>query len=463
MIGGSLAGLAAARALSDHVEHVTVVDRDAFPHGVTERPGVSQARHPHGLLARGRQELERLFPGFDLAMIEGGAHDLDVGSEFAVLRPYGWQPRRPSGLRALFASRLLLESVVRELARTLANVSVMERTDVVALLAARDATPRVAGVRTRSRQGGAVDDLAADLVIDASGRTSKSAEWLRALGLEPPDETVVDSFAGYSSRWYRAPPPGRWPAEWWWKGIWIDPADETDHRGAVLTPVEDGQWMVTLAGVARDYPPRDEAGFDAALGQLRSPAIAEAVRLAEAISPVFSNRAMANRFRHYERWRERLDGYLALGDAVCAFNPVYGQGMTCAAVGARLLADVLAKTGAAAPDLAPTFFRAQARFLDGVWSLATGADFRFAETVGDRPPLAWLARRYADELALAVRDDPGLMRMVIDVFHLLEPPSRLFGPTAVARTAIGALRRLVAGGTESSVGSMPAMEPVSSN
>src|SRR5207244_2456832 len=140
-------------------------------------------------------------------------------------------------------------------------------------------------------------------------RGSQAPDWLRALGLEPPANTVVDSLSGYATRWYREPEPARWPAEWWWKGIWVDPHEPEHMTAGVLFPVEGGRWIVTIAGIAGHYPPSDEAGFGAALARLRSPIIAHAVQLAEPISPVYSNRAMANRFRPFGRWPERLDGF----------------------------------------------------------------------------------------------------------------------------------------------------------
>ena len=136
VIGGSLAGLSAGRVLSDFFERVTVIDRDAYPDGALERPGVPQSRHVHVLLARGRKELERLFPGFDRLMRERGAHEIDFGLDFATLRVEGWAAREADGLRLLFASRNLLESVVRELFRQLPNVTLVERTTVTGIDAA---------------------------------------------------------------------------------------------------------------------------------------------------------------------------------------------------------------------------------------------------------------------------------------------------------------------------------------
>jgi 2-polyprenyl-6-methoxyphenol hydroxylase-like FAD-dependent oxidoreductase len=441
VIGGSLAGLSAARSLSDHFARVTLIDRDAGVVEALERPGVAQGRHVHALLARGRQELERLFPGFDRLMLERGALDLDFGLSFAALRASGWQPREGAGLTALFASRMLLESVVHELFRTLPNVTLLERTDVTGLVPTRNGQLGVAGVCTRARDGGGARELAADLVVDASGRTSRAPEWLRALGLEPPSESVVDSFCGYSTRWYQAPDPRHWPREWWWEGIWIDPLEPEHMMAGVLFPVEGRRWIVTIAGLARHYPPADEAGFVAALEGLRSPILAQAVRLAEPISPIYCNRAMANRFRHYERWGTQVTGFLATGDAACAFNPVYGQGMSCAAVCARILDDCLRRVGPTSADLPRVFFAEQARFLGDAWNLATGADFRFPETVGERPPLISLMNRYMDEVFAAALEDATVRRTIIEVMHMLQPPSAMFGPAVVGRTALSALRR----------------------
>src|SRR5262245_7249440 len=356
VIGGGLAGLCATRALAGVFDRVTLVDRDTLPVGAEERSGVPQGRHVHALLVRGRRELEHLFPGFEATMKARGALEMDFGLEWAALRQHGWDRRMSTGMTALFASRVLIETVVREQVRAHLNVTVLERTEVTRLAAAAD---RVNGVGLRARDGGETRTLATDLVVDASGRASHAPAWLEMLGLPPPPQTVVDSFCGYSTRWYQAPPPERWPRKWWWKGIWIDPELDgpTDGLiGGVLSPVEDERWIVTLAGVARNYPPSDEGGFAAALDRLRSPILAQAVRLAEPISPVYCNRAMANRFRHYERWPARLAGFLAVGDAVSAFNPVYGQGMTTAAVSARILADTLAAAGPEAPDLPARFF-----------------------------------------------------------------------------------------------------------
>lgn len=457
VIGGSIAGLCAGRVLSDFFDQVIVIDRDIYPTGTQERAGVPQSRHVHALLARGRQEIERLFPGFDRLMLERGANEIDFGMDFATLRPNGWARRQSDGIQLLFASRNLLESIVRELFRKLPNVELRERTTVTGIVTSQNGTLCVTGVHLSPLEGGIPTTLEADLIVDASGRTSKAPDWFRILSLEPPEETVVNSFSGYSSRWFAAPAPTRWPRDWWWKGIWVD-IKEPDHMtAAVLFPVEQNRWIVTLAGVAKHYPPSDEEGFMQALTTLRTPIVAEAVRLAEPLSPVYCNRAMANRFRHYESWGARLDGFLALGDSACAFNPVYGQGMTTGTLSASLLADCLKKYGPADPELPRYFFRNQAHLQIEPWRLATGADFRFPETEGERPKGARLLDPYMRTLFALSSDDGVLHRRVGEVLNMLEPPSTLFELPIVSRVVMGSLLRwLKRGKTDSHpVPSMP--------
>jgi 2-polyprenyl-6-methoxyphenol hydroxylase-like FAD-dependent oxidoreductase len=447
VLGGSLAGLCAARVLADHCERVTVVERDELPDAVVDRAGVPQGRHVHAMLERGRQELEQLFPGFRAWVGARGALELNFGTEFAVLRQTCWQPRRPYRRTGLFLSRPLVDAAARHFLGQHRNVTVRPRTEVTGLMAAGGPL-RIAGVRVRARDGGAEENLAADLVIDASGRSSKAPEWLRALGIEPPEETVVDSFCGYSTRWFQAPPPERWPKEWWWKGIWLDPdltAPPNELTAGIVSPCEGERWIVTIGGIGGNYPPTDEAGFMAALARLRSPILARSVALATPISPVYCNRMMANRFRHYEKWASALPGLVAVGDAACAFNPVYGQGMSTAAMSARLLGEQLRVRGPLAPDLPKRAFQAQIGMLRGAWDLATGADLHFDTTEGKRPPFLKAINRYVDALFVASNDDMTVRDVAADVMHLLLPPSALFAPGIVLRVARHALRARLRG------------------
>jgi 2-polyprenyl-6-methoxyphenol hydroxylase-like FAD-dependent oxidoreductase len=327
-----------ARVLSDHFDAVTLLERDRFPEEPAARKGLPQGRHAHALLEGGRGALERLLPGLTGELVRAGAEPLDATRDVAWMGPHGWYVRFPGDLRLLAATRDLIDWSIRRRVAALPNVRVHHGADVAGLVRGPGHGDRVAGVRFRPRRvdtefGRREGELAADLVVVANGRNSRLPGWLTTLGYEAPAETVVNSFRGYASRFYR--PPARFEADW--KALYIQQAPPGDSRGGLISPVEGGRWLVSLVGGDGDYPPTDEAGFLAFGRSLRNPALYEAIGAAEPLTPIAGQRATENRLRHYDRPGQLPDGVVAVGDAVCAFNPVYGQGMTTAALGAEVL------------------------------------------------------------------------------------------------------------------------------
>ena len=444
VIGGSMAGMCAARVLSDHFDKVTIVDRDSYPAGAQHRVGVPQSHHAHAMLARGLVELERLFPGFERGAVARGALKLDTNESFAILRTWGWGERRRAGLEALWASRPLTETVVREKLRTLGNVELRERASAVDMRIERSERAKVTGVVVNGDAG--PETLAAELVVDASGRGSKAPHWFEMAGLPRPKDDVVEAFAGYASRFYRRPRPEKRPKDWWWDGLWIEGIPPAFPRGGVAFPIEDNLWLVTAVGFCKDYPPGDEPGFLSFLETLASPIVAQAVRMCEPLGDVVVNRSTTNRFRHYETWSAELDGFLAIGDSVCAFNPVYGQGMSTAAASAGELERAIQAVGVGAEALPRAHFEAQARFLTGVWSLAAGADFIWPTTSGDRPRGSSFMGPYLRLLGESTHCDPDVLRRMVRIFHLLDSPTAAVTPSAVGAVLLSTLKRRLRGG-----------------
>jgi flavin-dependent dehydrogenase len=464
VVGGSLAGMLAARVLSDHFDDVTLLERDRFPETPTARKGLPQGRHAHGLLERGRGVMERFLPGLTGDLVRAGAGLLDGTQDVASMCPYGWYVRYPGDLLVVSASRDLIDRVVRGRVAALTNVRIRQGVDVAGLVPGPGG---VAGVRLRARppgleagRGGA--ELAADLVVVADGRGSRLPDWLTALGYEPPRVTVIDSFQGYASRLYR--PPAGFEADW--KALYIQQAPPADPRGGLVSPIEGGRWLVSLVGGDGDYPPTDEAGFLAFARGLRSPALYRAIAGAEPLSPIAGQRATENRLRHYDRLGRFPDGVVALGDAACAFDPVYGQGMTAAALGAEVLEGWLrGESSRLVPGRGRAFQRSLARATAAAWQLSTGADDRFRTTEGPPPGrVARLAGRYLAGVMRAGTRRPWVRRRLAEVLHLLRPPSALFGPGVLARLAwdrlavaagagsrrVGPLREGTAGGSRPS-------------
>ena len=252
VVGGSLAGMLAARVLADHFDGVTLLERDRFTETPAARKGLPQGRHVHVLLERGRGAMERFLPGLTGELVRAGAKPLDATRDVAWMNPYGWYVRFPGDLLLLASTRDLIDWGVRGRVAALPNVRIHQEADVAGLIRGPGDGARVAGVRLRSRtadaevdRGGA--ELAADLVVVANGRNSRLPEWLTALGYEPPEETVVNSFQGYASRFYR--PPAEFESDW--KALYIQQAPPGDPRGGLVSPVEGGagssRWSAATA------------------------------------------------------------------------------------------------------------------------------------------------------------------------------------------------------------------------
>jgi 2-polyprenyl-6-methoxyphenol hydroxylase-like FAD-dependent oxidoreductase len=413
-----MAGLLAACTLSRHFSRVTIVERDLYPTQAGVRSGVPQARHVHALLFRGLQIIENLLPGIRIELVALGGDLLDTSADFTWLTPAGWAPRFQSGLPFLAASRPLLEHVVRRRVATLSNVEFLENTAAVKLHAT-DNPRRISGVHVQSRTPGAPSKLiTADLIVDASGRSSRTPDWLAALGYQPPPETIVDGHVGYASRIYRRKHvPGAN-----WRATYSQAQPPLVCRFGLALPVEDDRWIVTLGGGGGDYPPTDEAAFVDFAKSLPNANIHNVIAASDPLSSVCSHRGTQNRLRHFENIRMPI-GLLVLGDAACAFNPVYGQGMSTAAIAARLL-DLTLSTGRV-----HEFQTELARELTPAWTLATSEDVRYP---GAKAPAMTMGTRfmhwYVDRVLAASIESTRVRSSLLRVFHLVRSPASLFLP-----------------------------------
>ena len=433
VIGAGMSGLLAARVLRDHFQRVTILDRDHLPDGVEPRAGAPQGHHVHVLITRGWQILDALFPGLAADLDAAGAAALDWIDDVAFHTPFGLAPRFASPLRSRASTRPLLERHVR--ARTLADprVRLLDGLDVTGLRAEGDPA-RVVGVHVQRRGAGGPppgdDELRADLVVDASGRGSKLAAWLDALGQPAPAETVVDGKLGYATRIYSRAPGAPW------KALYVMGRAPDQPRSGVIYPIEGDRWIVTLVGYGGQHPPTDEAGFLAHARALAVPDLADALAAAAPLSTIHGYRRTENRVRHYEALRRRPLGLLVLGDAACTLNPVYGQGMTAAALAADTL-DRLLRERPAARDLAPRFQRRLAAAVRPALDTATGDDFRWPHTEGKRPAGQRLVHGLVDRIFAAATRDPAIHLRLMQVLHLLRPTAALFHPYVLRRALLG--------------------------
>ena len=424
VVGGGMAGLLAARALAENDLEVRVLDRDDLA-GETVRRGVPQARHIHALLPRGRQVLDELFPGLSSDLIAAGAPSGDHLGDTRIHLSGHRLARTHAGLSTLSCSRGLLEDHVRARVRQLPNVAFGPACDVAGLVSSAD-RQRVTGVRILRRADGSAEEIVdADLVIDATGRGSRLPTWLEALGCATPSEDRIGVDVGYATRHYRLP-TDTLEGDW---GTLQAPTPDLP-RGAALNRIENGRWIVTLVGMAGDHPPTDHDGFCAFARSLPFADISDALEAGDPLDDPAGFRFASSVRRRYERLRDLPDGVVPVGDAVCNLDPIYGQGMTVAALEALVLRDHLRRHGEVAPR---PFLHDLAGVVDAAWEISRGGDLAIPEVEGRRTPRDRMGGRYMARLHAAAACDPSLSLAFVRVMALVDPPTALFRPRIVVK------------------------------
>lgn len=451
VIGGGIAGLLAGRVLSDFFAQVTIVERDRYPLVGESRRGIPQARHIHVLLAGGLRLLERLYPGIENELVQAGAQRIDWAQDMLWVTVNGSPPAYLSGIESVNCSRDLLEGQIRKRMSNNPRICFLEGSEATSLVSSDDQTV-VSGVLIDQRapggkMGGREDELLANLVVEASGRTSQVCRWLEELGYTPPEETVVNSFQGYASRWYQ-PPPGFKED---WKILLLKNSPPVNSRSGGIFIIEGGRWIVTLGGAGCDYPPTGEEEFLEFARSLVSPYLYELIKEAIPLSPIYGFRRTENRLRHFENMSRHPEGLIVLGDAACTFNPIYGQGMSVAALHAVALEACLreylpkhsdGEFGNSLTGLPRRFHKSLAKANATPWMMATGEDFRFPTTAGDPPGLLVRAIHwYMDHVLELTINDIFVNKAFTEVAHLLKPPASLFQPK-VARKVAGRVAKL---------------------
>jgi 2-polyprenyl-6-methoxyphenol hydroxylase-like FAD-dependent oxidoreductase len=437
VIGGSFAGLFAAAAAAASGQSVTIVERDTRLDDAAPRPGVPQGTQPHVLLYRGLLAMEDLLPGLHADLASAGALQTST-SDIAWLGEHGWLRYGLDGYPMTTLSRPLLELVVRRRVAAHPSVTTVTGRRVVAL-SGRSGRRSRREARPEAAWSVELDDgssLAAQLVIDASGRTSRLPNWLAELGATPAPATSIDIRMGYATREYvgTAPLP---------VGVAVVAAAPHDPRGGLILPVEDGRWLVTAVGTGDQRPPRDVAGFEAHLRGLRDPVLAQLADGGTPTGEVHVHRQTGNVRRAYETLDDLPPGLLVVGDALCAFDPVYGQGITVAACEAAALRAALTGPDPYRPGWERRLQRSFAKLVELPWAIATSEDLRFPGDHAGQTRRQRLIGAWTRQLGLlAAHGDARAQNTLGAVYQLMADPRQLMHPALVRDVVRARLRGL---------------------
>ncbi len=439
VIGSSLAGLMAARALANHFSQVIVFERDVLPSDPVPRKAVPQGRHAHVLLARGAGVMESFFPGLIQDLKNQGAVVEDMSATGIWFSKGRYHRNYRSGIISLQVSRPLLEGYIRQRVCALPNVTLREHCDVIGLLPVKEGSEtsiRGVTVMDRAQINPVKEPLTASLVVDAGGRGSRGLAWLESLGYPRPKEELIKMNLSYTTCVYHRlleHTQGRNP-------VLINAGQ--NRRGGAMLAVEGQRWIVTLFGYQGDAAPDDEAGFVAYARTLEAPDIYNVVKTAHPLGPASQYKYHASQRRRFEKLTRFPEGYLICGDALCSFNPIYGQGMTMAASEAALLDECLLEDGPGKTprSLSRRFFHAASRVLDSPWAIAASNDLIYPDVEGKRTPLMRFSNRYIDWLARVSPEDTTLSIAFLRVANLEISPVNLFHPALVLRVLLGNLK-----------------------
>jgi 2-polyprenyl-6-methoxyphenol hydroxylase-like FAD-dependent oxidoreductase len=423
IIGAGMAGLAAAGAVTDYFDRVIMLERDRLPDRAVPRSGAAQSRHLHVLLPGGRQALTDLFPQFERDLLDAGAVALRMASEArAEIAGLGPLPPRDFGWFLYCASRPLIELVTRRQAERLSNLEVRAESRVLEISTTSDGA-MVTGVRYETADG-RQETVAADLVVDASGRGTPTLALLRSFDLPLPDEIVIGIDLHYTTTTFAIPKDA--PTDW--RVVATYPHAPERSRGGYMLPIEGNRWMLTLSGQVGEQPPAEPDGFMEYVRQLETQTIYNAIKHAERQGGFERYAYPESVWRRFDRLGAFPDRLIPIGDSICRFNPVYGQGMSVAAQEACLLNQLLKDRAAVADPLAGlplAFFSESLPLIEAPWGMSAIPDLVFPGTRGERPADFENRLKYNRALIRAAMRDAAVQRLLAEVQQLLKPPSVL--------------------------------------
>ena len=426
VIGGSIAGLLAARVLSDYFKEVILIEKDSCIDNGKVRIGTPQANHIHILLVKGKEILQDFFPELEGDLLKKGANKIDFLNDSRYHLPSGWAPKFNSGIITFACTRTLLENTIRHQIKKISKIKIEQGKQIISFVLEKSNK-----ISLKTKDGKVIHG---DLIVDCTGRHTKTPSWLEDIGFPKIRETKIDSFVRYSTRRYIPPKKDRE-----WKMLVILNKPITNPRLGGIYPIEDGKWLVGLYSIGNNYPPTDEKGFLEFTKHLESRELYDALKDAVPDSEIYGYQVQGSRKYHYEEMSQWPENFIVLGDAVSIFNPYYGQGITSAALGAKALDDML-KNNKMKNDFTRKFQKRLAAAVSLPWILGTSEDLRWPTTVGKKPNIITrMVQNHAQKVLLFSPKSTLAAKSFQQMMHMIKSPAIIFHPVILLQLIVNSI------------------------
>ena len=423
VIGGSISGLLAARVLSDYFKEVILIEKDNCIDNGKVRIGTPQANHIHILLVKGREILQDFFPELEGDLLKKGANKIDFLNNSRYHLPSGWAPKFNSGIITFACTRTLLENTIRHQIKKISKIKIEQGKQIISFVLEKSNR-----ISLKTKDGKVIHG---DLIVDCTGRNTKTPSWLEDIGFSKIRETKIDSFVRYSTRRYV---PSKKDREW--KMLVILNKPITNPRLGGIYPIEDGKWLVGLYSIGKNYPPTDEKGFLEFAKHLENRELYDALKDAVPDSEIYGYQVQGSRKYHYEEMSQWPENFIVLGDAVSIFNPYYGQGITSAALGAKVLDDML-KNHKMKNDFTRKFQKRLATSVSLPWILGTSEDLRWPTTVGKKPNIITrMVQNHAQKVLLLSPKSTLAAKSFQQMMHMIKSPAIIFHPVILLQLIV---------------------------
>lgn len=412
VLGGSVAGVLAAKVLSQTFNTVTVVERCKLSNDKSIAP---QADQFHILLGSGLRALDQLYPGFSRLLVADGGVFTSATKDWHLLFSEGWLKRFESELEVICCSRDLLESAIRRCCFE-QNIEWIDGCDVKTVELSQNAKPRVL---VAQRHQSNKKWLTSDLIVDCTGANSRALDWLVHSGYQTPLVESISAHLGYACQRFSGV---TMPEDC--KAALITPKAPTNPIGAAIMPIENDQWMVAQYGFAKHYPSTDQTKFLDGFANLRDPLIAKALENATPVSALQGFRKERNVFKHFDRLNKWPKGFVVFGDALASLNPYYGQGMSTAAMAAITL-----KKAVESQKSAQQIQKKISAVYRAPWLASSTEDLRWPETeCNAKVQGVNMAHKMSDRLIRAATKSDKACDAFLNAMHMTKPASSLLAP-----------------------------------